>query len=69
MWDYVISVHMGSDQVMPQLESGIAGLDELLRGGYVGGRMYLVAGGPGTGKTTLGMHFLEAGLPMMKPSS
>jgi len=45
-----------------QLSTGISGLDELLRGGMVKGRMYLVSGEPGTGKTTLGMHFLEEGL-------
>ena len=45
-----------------QIDSGIPGLDELLEGGYVEGRMYLISGGPGTGKTTLGMHFLEVGL-------
>lgn len=42
--------------------SGVAGLDTLLRGGFVSGRMYLAAGEPGTGKTLLGMHFLEQGL-------
>ena len=45
-----------------QIETGIPGLDELLRGGYVKDRMYLLVGGPGTGKTTLGLHFLEQGL-------
>jgi circadian clock protein KaiC len=45
-----------------QLSTGIDELDELLRGGLVKGRMYLISGEPGTGKTTLGMHFLEAGL-------
>jgi circadian clock protein KaiC len=45
-----------------QIDSGVSGLDELLRGGFVRGRMYLVSGAPGTGKTALGLHFLEAGL-------
>jgi circadian clock protein KaiC len=40
---------------------GIPGLDEILCGGLVLGRSYLVRGGPGTGKTTLGLHFLVAG--------
>ena len=47
---------------VPRVESGIPGLDELLRGGFVRGRMYLVSGDPGTGKTTVGYHFLEDGL-------
>lgn len=45
-----------------RIHSGISGLDEVLCGGLVTGRMYLVCGRPGTGKTILGMHFLEAGL-------
>ncbi|ELZ20095.1 circadian clock protein KaiC [Haloterrigena salina JCM 13891] len=44
------------------IRSGVDGLDELLCGGLVTGRMYLVQGKPGTGKTLLGMHFLEEGL-------
>ena len=47
---------------LPRASSGIPGLDELLRGGFVRGRMYLVTGQPGTGKTTVGYHFLESGL-------
>lgn len=41
--------------------TGIAGLDEILHGGLIPRRAYLVRGGPGTGKTTLGLHFLQAG--------
>ena len=41
--------------------TGIRGLDEVLHGGLVPGQTYLVRGGPGTGKTTLGLHFLAAG--------
>ncbi|MFP9190625.1 ATPase domain-containing protein [Natrialbaceae archaeon A-CW1-1] len=42
--------------------SGIDGLDDILSGGFVPGRMYLVHGQPGSGKTMLGIHFLEEGL-------
>jgi circadian clock protein KaiC len=35
-------------------KTGVAGLDTLLRGGFVRGAIYLVMGRPGTGKTTLG---------------
>jgi circadian clock protein KaiC len=52
---------MHSESSITQISSGIPGLDELLRGGFIEGRMYLISGEPGTGKTTLGMHFLEAG--------
>ncbi len=41
---------------------GISGLDEVLHGGLIRQRAYLVRGGPGTGKTTLGLHFLQTGV-------
>jgi len=44
-----------------RLSTGILGLNEILHGGLVPGRAYLVRGGPGTGKTTVGLHFLAAG--------
>jgi circadian clock protein KaiC len=44
-----------------RVSTGIDGLDYLLRGGLLPGRVYLIHGGPGTGKTTLGLHFLAAG--------
>lgn len=42
--------------------TGVPGLDELMNGGLIPGRMYLVRGEPGTGKTMLGMEFLAEGL-------
>ncbi len=51
-----------SDRSISQLSSGIPGLDEILRGGYIRGRMYLLSGEPGTGKTTIGIHCLKDGL-------
>lgn len=47
---------------LTRYSSGVAGLDSLLRGGFVAERMYLLTGGPGTGKTLLGMKFLSTGL-------
>jgi circadian clock protein KaiC len=44
-----------------RLSTGVAGLDHVLHGGLLPGRTYLVRGGPGTGKTMLGLHFLTAG--------
>ncbi len=46
---------------IPLLSTGIAGLDEILRGGLPARRLYLVDGAPGTGKTTLALQFLLAG--------
>ncbi len=45
----------------PRLSTGIEGLDEILYGGCLPGRAYLLRGGPGSGKTTLGLHILAAG--------
>jgi circadian clock protein KaiC len=46
---------------IPRQRTGIHGLDDVLGGGLPGGRLYLVRGDPGTGKTTLGMQFLLEG--------
>jgi circadian clock protein KaiC len=37
-----------------RVPSGIAGLDEILRGGFLEGGVYIVQGAPGAGKTILG---------------
>jgi circadian clock protein KaiC len=42
--------------------TGIAGLDDVLRGGLPRNRFYLLQGNPGVGKTTLGLQFLLEGL-------
>jgi circadian clock protein KaiC len=45
----------------PPLSSGAPGLDDVMRGGFPDGCLYLVSGEPGAGKTTLAMQFLLAG--------
>ncbi len=45
-----------------RLSTGIPGLNEILLGGLLKDQAYLVRGGPGAGKTTLGLHFLAAGV-------
>ncbi|UCC68869.1 MAG: AAA family ATPase, partial [Armatimonadota bacterium] len=47
---------------MDQARTGIEGLDKLLFGGLQRGDATLVAGAPGTGKTSLGMQFLYNGI-------
>ncbi|MBA2393220.1 MAG: recombinase RecA, partial [Ktedonobacteraceae bacterium] len=44
-----------------RFSTGIPELDEVLDGGLLPHRTYLVRGNPGSGKTTLGFHFLTAG--------
>jgi circadian clock protein KaiC len=44
-----------------RLSTGIAGLDNIMGGGLMPGRLYLVEGTPGAGKTTLGLQFLREG--------
>lgn len=53
---------MSTDALNPRLSTGLAGLDEILNGGLIAGRSYLLRGGPGTGKTMMGAHFLMAGI-------
>ena len=42
--------------------TGIAGLDDILRGGLPRNYTYLLQGAPGVGKTTIGLQFLRAGV-------
>lgn len=45
-----------------RVPTGIDGLDQMIRGGYLTQTANLVEGAPGTGKTTLGMQFIEHGI-------
>lgn len=47
--------------------TGISGLDDVLNGGLSRGRLYLVEGVPGSGKTTLAMQFLMDGARRGEP--
>lgn len=52
---------------MKRISAGIKGLDEMLKGGLPKGRVILLCGGPGTGKTIFSLEFLvsasEKGIP------
>lgn len=56
-----------ADDLDPILASGIAGLDDVLRGGFPANCLYLITGFPGTGKTSLAMQFLLEGVKRGEP--
>lgn len=45
-----------------KINTGIGGLDELIGGGFPEGRVILIIGGPGTGKTIMCSQFLYKGV-------
>jgi circadian clock protein KaiC len=47
---------------MERVKTGIAGLDNMLGGGFLTQTANLVEGAPGTGKTTFGMQFIHNGI-------
>jgi circadian clock protein KaiC len=51
----------GGHHAFQRVPLGIAGLDEILLGGLPENGVYLIKGGTGTGKTTLGLQFLLEG--------
>jgi circadian clock protein KaiC len=50
-----------------RVATGIPGLDTMLNGGLLPGSSLLVEGAPGTGKSTLGMHFIQHGAANTEP--
>ncbi|MBA4111234.1 MAG: circadian clock protein KaiC [Leptothrix sp. (in: Bacteria)] len=50
------------------VSTGIAGLNEVLRGGFPTGRLYLLEGKPGSGKTTAALQFLMDGVKNGEPT-
>ncbi len=54
---------------MPEekVSTGVAGLDEMLNGGFPRGHIIALIGSCGTGKTTLGLQYLMAGLKASEP--
>ena len=50
-----------ADLALQKVPTGIRGLDQVTHGGFPKGRTALVCGGPGAGKTLLGLEFLVRG--------
>src|SRR4051812_44355631 len=48
-------------QAIEKAEFGVDGLDDITAGGLARGRLYLLEGSPGTGKTTIATQYLLAG--------
>jgi circadian clock protein KaiC len=53
---------MANHDELDRINTGIFGLNDILGGGLPAGQMYLLEGDPGTGKTTLAMQFIMAGV-------
>jgi circadian clock protein KaiC len=52
------NVQTGVASTPRYLATGIPGLDVILKGGFLQGGLYLLQGGPGSGKTTVGLQYL-----------
>lgn len=58
---------MAKSEQNKKISTGISGLDEITYGGYIPYKSYIITGGPGCGKTTLCLHFLEEGSKKGEP--
>jgi predicted ATP-dependent serine protease len=54
----------GAFKTLQRCPTGVPGLDAILDGGLPAGRLYLIQGDPGVGKTTMAMQFLMEGGPL-----
>jgi circadian clock protein KaiC len=59
---FIFIVEGQLSNVLGQAKTGIPGLDDVLGGGLEHGRVFLIEGQPGTGKTTVATQFLLAGV-------
>src|SRR6187401_1800438 len=52
---------MPTPTLQPKARTGVVGLDDILAGGFAKGRVFLLEGSPGTGKTTIALRFPTEG--------
>jgi circadian clock protein KaiC len=50
------------NRAIRRLKTGVSGLDDILHGGLIAERLYLIDGNPGAGKTTFALQFLLEGV-------
>jgi circadian clock protein KaiC len=55
------SISVPSALALEKVPTGIRGLDQITHGGFPKGRTALICGGPGAGKTLMGLEFLVRG--------
>lgn len=55
------------DSAIPRIDLGIDGLDSMISGGVPERSLMVTIGAAGTGKTTFGLQFLDAGLQQGEP--
>jgi circadian clock protein KaiC len=56
-----VSMSNAATEAPERSQTGVAGLDDILSGGFTPHRLYLVDGDPGAGKTTLALQYLIEG--------
>jgi circadian clock protein KaiC len=59
--EFTVSAVSSSPVTPAFVSSGVPGLDLVMGGGITPNRFYMIEGIPGSGKTTLGLQFLQAG--------
>jgi circadian clock protein KaiC len=52
---------------MPRIKTGIPRLDEMLGGGFLEGDTVMIAGSPGTGKSSMALQYLVEGIKAGQP--